>query len=67
KLSSTLENRPDTSFLKPKIMGQNLKELRFVPTSLHLCPGTAECCKKNDGKWDYCPKAVVPYNTSLEI
>ncbi|GFY60709.1 uncharacterized protein TNIN_328961 [Trichonephila inaurata madagascariensis] len=44
------------------MMGQNLKDLdiEICPDKLHLCPGTAECCKKDDGKWDCCPKAAVP-------
>ncbi|GFV61085.1 uncharacterized protein TNCV_1972601 [Trichonephila clavipes] len=61
-LSSALEKKPDTTLPEQTMMGQNLKDLdiEICPDKLHLCPGTAECCKKDDGKWDCCPKAAVP-------
>ncbi|PRD32129.1 UNVERIFIED_CONTAM: hypothetical protein NCL1_21409 [Trichonephila clavipes] len=61
-LPSALENKPDTTLPEQTMMGQNLKDLNIeiCPDKLHLCPGTAECCKKDDGKWDCCPKAAVP-------
>ncbi|GFU17911.1 uncharacterized protein NPIL_536001, partial [Nephila pilipes] len=61
-LPSTLEKKPDTTLPEQTMMGQNLKDLdiEICPDKLHLCPGTTECCKKDDGKWDCCPKAAVP-------
>ncbi|GFR28806.1 uncharacterized protein TNCT_520031 [Trichonephila clavata] len=61
-LPSALEKKPDTTLPEQTMMGQNLKDLdiEICPDKLHLCPGTAECCKKDDGKWDCCPKASVP-------
>ncbi|KAF8793294.1 progranulin-like [Argiope bruennichi] len=40
------------------IMGHELKKLgiQICPDKLHLCPGSAECCRKNNGEWDCCPK-----------
>ncbi|GFQ89796.1 uncharacterized protein TNCT_343031 [Trichonephila clavata] len=61
-LSSASEKRPDTTLPEQTMMGQNLKDLdiEICPDKLHLCPGTAECCEKDDGKWNCCPKAAVP-------
>ncbi|GFV61110.1 uncharacterized protein TNCV_1972851 [Trichonephila clavipes] len=66
-LPSVLENKPDTTLPEQTMMGQNLKDLdiEICPDKLHLCPGTAECCKKDDGKWDCCPKAAVPIAEKL--
>ncbi|XP_055939140.1 progranulin-like [Argiope bruennichi] len=40
------------------IMGLKLKNLgiQICPDKLHLCPGTAECCRNANGQWDCCPK-----------
>ncbi|GFU20932.1 uncharacterized protein TNCV_3005061 [Trichonephila clavipes] len=59
---SALEKKPDTTLPEQTMMGQTLKDLNIeiCPDKLHLCPGTAECCKKDEGKWDCCPKAAVP-------
>ncbi|GFV61107.1 uncharacterized protein TNCV_1972821 [Trichonephila clavipes] len=61
-LPLALEKKPDTNLPEQTMMGQNLKDLdiEICPDKLHLCPGTAECCKKDDGKWDCCTKAAVP-------
>ncbi|GIY29299.1 GRANULINS domain-containing protein [Caerostris darwini] len=32
--------------------------IEMCPDKLHLCPATADCCKK-DGKWDCCPKPAA--------
>ncbi|GFY64350.1 uncharacterized protein TNIN_266471 [Trichonephila inaurata madagascariensis] len=43
--------------------GQTLKDLdiEICRDNVHLCPGTTECCKGEDGrKYDCCPKASVP-------
>ncbi|GFQ93198.1 granulin [Trichonephila clavata] len=39
--------------------GKKLKDMgiRMCPDKLHLCPGTADCCRRDDGTWDCCPKA----------
>ncbi|GIX69271.1 hypothetical protein CDAR_121431 [Caerostris darwini] len=29
---------------------------RCARLKLHVCHTTADCCKKDDGKWDCCPK-----------
>ncbi|PRD23153.1 UNVERIFIED_CONTAM: hypothetical protein NCL1_47183 [Trichonephila clavipes] len=51
------------------MMGQTLKDLdiEICPDNVHLCPGTAECCKGEDGKYDCCPKASVPIADMLFI
>ncbi|GFQ79402.1 uncharacterized protein TNCT_291051 [Trichonephila clavata] len=40
--------------------GSDLKDLdiEICPDNVHLCPGTAECCKKEDGKYDCCSKLL---------
>ncbi|PRD32127.1 UNVERIFIED_CONTAM: hypothetical protein NCL1_21407 [Trichonephila clavipes] len=62
ELSAALVNKPDTSLPENTMMGQTLKDLdiEICPDNVHLCPGTAECCKGEDGKYDCCPKAAVP-------
>ncbi|PRD28205.1 UNVERIFIED_CONTAM: hypothetical protein NCL1_33138 [Trichonephila clavipes] len=62
ELSAALVNKPDTSLPQNTMMGQTLKDLdiEICPDNVHLCPGTAECCKGEDGKYDCCPKASVP-------
>ncbi|GFU00886.1 granulin [Nephila pilipes] len=39
--------------------GQRLKDMgiKICPDKLHLCPGTADCCRRENGTWDCCPKA----------
>ncbi|GFU29589.1 uncharacterized protein NPIL_592611 [Nephila pilipes] len=62
ELSSVVANKPDTSLPENTMMGQTLKDLdiEICPDKVHLCPGTAECCKGEDGKYDCCPKTSVP-------
>ncbi|PRD32128.1 UNVERIFIED_CONTAM: hypothetical protein NCL1_21408 [Trichonephila clavipes] len=62
ELSAALVNKPDTSLPQNTMMGQTLKDLdiEICPDNVHLCPGTAECCKGENGKYDCCPKASVP-------
>ncbi|GFR19668.1 granulin, partial [Trichonephila clavata] len=38
--------------------GKKLKDMKIqiCPDKLHLCPATADCCKRDDGTWDCCPK-----------
>ncbi|XP_055939880.1 uncharacterized protein LOC129969362 [Argiope bruennichi] len=61
-LAFALEKKPDTTLPQNTMMGQSLKDLgiEVCPDNLHLCPGTAECCQKGDGKWDCCQKTAVP-------
>ncbi|GBL76327.1 hypothetical protein AVEN_234569-1 [Araneus ventricosus] len=62
EIASALEKMPDTTQPQNSMMGQSLKDLgiEVCRDKLHLCPGTAECCQKENGKWDCCPKAEVP-------
>ncbi|GFY50591.1 uncharacterized protein TNIN_405741 [Trichonephila inaurata madagascariensis] len=62
ELSAALVNKPDTSLPQNTMMGQTLKDLdiEICPDNVHLCPGTTQCCKGEDGKYDCCPKASVP-------
>ncbi|GFY50593.1 uncharacterized protein TNIN_405761 [Trichonephila inaurata madagascariensis] len=62
ELSAALVNKPDTSMPENTMMGQTLKDLdiEICQDNVHLCPGTTECCKGEDGKYDCCPKASVP-------
>ncbi|GFU20919.1 uncharacterized protein TNCV_3004941 [Trichonephila clavipes] len=66
ELSAALVNKPDTSLPQNTMMGQTLKDLdiEICKDNVHLCPGTAECCKGEDGKYDCCPKASVPIAAS---
>ncbi|GIY50147.1 uncharacterized protein CDAR_529271 [Caerostris darwini] len=69
-LLSAMENGVDITQPENTMMGQNLKEMgvEICPDKLHLCPATADCCKKDDGKWDCCPKttADAPHTISGE-
>ncbi|GIY39191.1 hypothetical protein CDAR_102511 [Caerostris darwini] len=59
-LSSTDE---DLMAPEDSLMVQSLKDMgvEVCEDKLHLCPATAECCKKDDGQWDCCPKVdVIP-------
>ncbi|GIY35082.1 uncharacterized protein CEXT_654051 [Caerostris extrusa] len=66
---STLKDMPDLTQPENTMMGQKLKEMgvEICPDKLHLCPATADCCQKEDGKWDCCPKttANAPNNIFL--
>ncbi|GIX88973.1 hypothetical protein CEXT_439001 [Caerostris extrusa] len=44
-----------------KVLSQKLNEtgIEMCEDMLHLCPATADCCKKEDGKWDCCPKQAA--------
>ncbi|GBL76330.1 hypothetical protein AVEN_234572-1 [Araneus ventricosus] len=59
--SSASMKMSDTTQPQNTMMGQSLKDLgiEVCPDKLHLCPGTAECCQKEDGKWGCCPKTVA--------
>ncbi|GIY89407.1 hypothetical protein CDAR_191451 [Caerostris darwini] len=65
-LSST-----DEDLMKPEdsLMVQSLKDMgvEVCEDKLHLCPATAECCKKDDGQWDCCPKVDVSVAGSMDI
>ncbi|GIX88981.1 hypothetical protein CEXT_439041 [Caerostris extrusa] len=41
-----------------RVLSQKLNEtgIEMCEDMLHLCPATADCCKKEDGRWDCCPK-----------
>ncbi|GIY39308.1 uncharacterized protein CEXT_674811 [Caerostris extrusa] len=69
-LLSAMENGVDITQPENTMMGQNLKEMgvEICPDKLHLCPATADCCKKDDVKWDCCPKttADAPHTISGE-
>ncbi|GIX70870.1 GRANULINS domain-containing protein [Caerostris darwini] len=49
--------------MKPEYVAlhKNLESMgiEMCPDKLHLCPATADCCQKDDGKWDCCPKAAA--------
>ncbi|GIY68802.1 uncharacterized protein CDAR_282231 [Caerostris darwini] len=64
----SLENGLDITQPENTMMGQNLKEMGIdiCPDKLHMCPATAECCEKDNGKWDCCPKANAPQTISGE-
>ncbi|GBL76310.1 hypothetical protein AVEN_234555-1 [Araneus ventricosus] len=59
--SSASMKMSDTTQPQNTMMGQSLKDLgiEVCPDKLHLCPGTAKCCQKEDGKWGCCPKTVA--------
>ncbi|GIY63526.1 uncharacterized protein CEXT_446501 [Caerostris extrusa] len=69
ELMSALKDMPDLTQPENTMMGQSLKEIgvEICPDKLHLCPATAYCCQKEDGKWDCCPKtaANAPNNIFL--
>ncbi|GIY31862.1 uncharacterized protein CEXT_91181 [Caerostris extrusa] len=69
QLMSALKDMPDLTQPENTMMGQRLKEMgvEICPDKLHLCPATADCCEKEDGKWDCCPKttANAPNNIFL--
>ncbi|GIY02763.1 uncharacterized protein CDAR_588031 [Caerostris darwini] len=69
EMMSALKDMPDLTQPENTMMGQSLKEMgvEICPDKLHLCPATADCCKKEDGKWDCCPKtaANAPNNIFL--
>ncbi|GIY79556.1 uncharacterized protein CEXT_659041 [Caerostris extrusa] len=54
----SLENGLDITQPENTMMGQSLKEMgiEICPDKLHMCPATADCCEKDNGKWDCCPK-----------
>ncbi|GIY31856.1 uncharacterized protein CEXT_91151 [Caerostris extrusa] len=66
---SALKDMPDLTQPENTMMGQSLKEMgvEICPDKLHLCPATADCCEKEDGKWDCCQKttANAPNNIFL--
>ncbi|GBL76314.1 hypothetical protein AVEN_234559-1 [Araneus ventricosus] len=61
-ISSILEKNIDIALPENAMIGQNQRDLgiEVCPDQLHLCPETADCCQKEDGKWYCCPKSVVP-------
>ncbi|GIY29513.1 uncharacterized protein CDAR_575641 [Caerostris darwini] len=58
---STLKDMPDLTQPENTMMGQKLKEMgvEICPDKIHLCPATADCCEKENGKWDCCPKTTA--------
>ncbi|GIY18291.1 uncharacterized protein CDAR_473611 [Caerostris darwini] len=61
EMMSALKDMPDLTQPENTMMGKSLKEMgvEICPDKLHLCPATADCCEKEDGKWDCCPKTAA--------
>ncbi|GFY38524.1 uncharacterized protein TNIN_463141 [Trichonephila inaurata madagascariensis] len=69
ELSAAFANKLDTSLPQNTMRGQTLKDLdiEICPDNVHLCPGTTECCKGEDGKYDCCPKASGTVATNWDL
>ncbi|GFQ83852.1 progranulin [Trichonephila clavata] len=69
-LNGCVSNEMDNStFLRKSIATQDpentdwekkLKDMKIqiCPDKLHLCSASADCCRRDDGTWDCCPKVL---------
>ncbi|GIX88967.1 hypothetical protein CEXT_438981 [Caerostris extrusa] len=56
-----MSDEPGVPLPEYRVLSQKLNEtgVEMCEDMLHLCPATADCCKKDDGKWDCCPKQAA--------
>ncbi|GIY29760.1 hypothetical protein CDAR_502711 [Caerostris darwini] len=56
-----MSSEPGVPLPEYRVLSQKLNEtgIEMCEDMLHLCPATADCCKKDDGKWDCCPKQAA--------
>ncbi|GIY93925.1 hypothetical protein CEXT_228381 [Caerostris extrusa] len=61
QLMSAMKDMPDLTQPENTMMARASRRWasRSRPDKLHLCPATADCCQKEDGKWDCCPKTTA--------
>ncbi|GIX83781.1 hypothetical protein CDAR_609931 [Caerostris darwini] len=59
--SPMMSSEPGVPLPEYRVLSQKLNEtgIEMCEDMLHLCPATADCCKKEDGKWDCCPKQAA--------
>ncbi|GIX88975.1 hypothetical protein CEXT_439011 [Caerostris extrusa] len=59
--SPMMSDEPGVPLPEYRVLSQKLNEtgIEMCEDMLHLCPATADCCKKDDGKWDCCPKQAA--------